>query len=223
MTDTPRRRGRPKGTGINDTVSLAAIARLIAADGTLKPTTAIHRVGVTDPSAVRRLRDKLKNDPTIEPASRKVLPVVENPDTASPAAMPTRTPLHNRASQVTATLHDKLPVTQDTGTFDAASVPPRVASVEKSDKPTPSHAAEPMTVPGAAPRPAPQTAPDPQLEALRLSAEAAAAMSRLYLQCLTHAAQANPLALALRGQVVMSQWMATMLGAQVAPLPPAKD
>lgn len=51
-------RGRPKGSGIDDSAQLAAIARLIDADPTLKPTTAIKALGISDPSVIRRLRDK---------------------------------------------------------------------------------------------------------------------------------------------------------------------
>lgn len=52
------RRGRPKGSGIDDTTRLETIARMLAADPNLKPTTAIKNIGITDPSAIRRLRDK---------------------------------------------------------------------------------------------------------------------------------------------------------------------
>lgn len=55
--DTPRR-GRPKGSGIDDQKYLKEIAALIAAKPGLKPTTAIRSLGITDPSAIRRLRDK---------------------------------------------------------------------------------------------------------------------------------------------------------------------
>jgi hypothetical protein len=51
-------RGRPKGTGIDDWTRLQQVAALIAANPELKPTTAIKTIGVTDPSAIRRLRDK---------------------------------------------------------------------------------------------------------------------------------------------------------------------
>lgn len=60
MSTTKTRRGRPKGTGIDDRVPLIQIAALIAADPELKPTTAIRRIGVTEPSVIRRLRDKFK-------------------------------------------------------------------------------------------------------------------------------------------------------------------
>jgi hypothetical protein len=62
MMDAPRRRGRPKGTGLDDTATLVAIAQLRSVDPDLKPTTAIRKLGITDPSVVRRLRDKLKSD-----------------------------------------------------------------------------------------------------------------------------------------------------------------
>lgn len=58
MPETGTRRGRPKGSGIDDSDRLAAIARLIASNPQLKPTTAIKSLGVSDPSMIRRLRDK---------------------------------------------------------------------------------------------------------------------------------------------------------------------
>lgn len=60
MTPGVRRRGRPKGTGIDDRAILSRIGELMAADPELKPTTAIKRAGVDNPSIVRRLREKLK-------------------------------------------------------------------------------------------------------------------------------------------------------------------
>ncbi len=59
-SSTPLHRGRPKGTGLDDRAKLRALAEMLAADPQLKPTTAIKNLGVTDPSAIRRLRDKLK-------------------------------------------------------------------------------------------------------------------------------------------------------------------
>ena len=58
MSETRARRGRPKGSGIDDRKRLDAIARLIASNPSLKPTTAIRTLGITDPSVIRRLRDK---------------------------------------------------------------------------------------------------------------------------------------------------------------------
>lgn len=58
MSETATRRGRPKGSGIDDSTRLEAIARLLATNPDMKPTTAIKSLGVSDPSIIRRLRDK---------------------------------------------------------------------------------------------------------------------------------------------------------------------
>jgi hypothetical protein len=58
LNDMKSPRGRPKGSGKDDWSRLQQIAALIAANPALKPTTAIKRIGVTDPSVIRRLRDK---------------------------------------------------------------------------------------------------------------------------------------------------------------------
>ena len=52
------RRGRPKGSGIDDSRLLREIAEMINKDPELKPTTAIKNTGIYDPSTIRRLRDK---------------------------------------------------------------------------------------------------------------------------------------------------------------------
>jgi hypothetical protein len=54
------RRGRPKGTGIDDRIWLRELDRLIAIDPSTPPTTAIKALGISDPSTIRRLRDKHK-------------------------------------------------------------------------------------------------------------------------------------------------------------------
>ncbi|MGI9523272.1 MAG: hypothetical protein ACR2PG_16680 [Hyphomicrobiaceae bacterium] len=60
MSGEKRRRGRPKGTGIDDWERLLSIANLIEQNPKLKVTTAIKVLGFTDPSVIRRLRDKYK-------------------------------------------------------------------------------------------------------------------------------------------------------------------
>jgi hypothetical protein len=54
------RRGRPRGSGLDDRMQLRRIVELLDADPNLKPTTAIKAIGVSDPSTIRRLRDKLR-------------------------------------------------------------------------------------------------------------------------------------------------------------------
>ncbi len=58
MSAAKMQRGRPKGSGINDQLRLDEIARIMSADPRIKPTTAIKTLGITDPSTIRRLRDK---------------------------------------------------------------------------------------------------------------------------------------------------------------------
>lgn len=58
MTDSKPPRGRPKGSGIDDRIWLREMERLMRLDPALRPTSAIKALGVTDPSAIRRLRDK---------------------------------------------------------------------------------------------------------------------------------------------------------------------
>ncbi len=60
-TATISKRGRPKGTGLDDRDHLHAIAVLIYQSKDLKPTTAIKSLGITNPSTVRRLRDKFNS------------------------------------------------------------------------------------------------------------------------------------------------------------------
>jgi hypothetical protein len=60
MLHSPVRRGRPKGTGIDDSDRIARLAELLRLRPDLRPTTAIRLMGFSDPSAIRRLRDKYK-------------------------------------------------------------------------------------------------------------------------------------------------------------------
>jgi len=63
MSDQRRqRRGRPKGSGINDWNKLFAIAKIMESDRHIRVTTAIKMLGFTDPSTIRRLRDKFKSN-----------------------------------------------------------------------------------------------------------------------------------------------------------------
>lgn len=109
MSQTGTRRGRPKGSGIDDGDRLAAIARLIASNPQLKPTTAIKSLGVSDPSMIRRLRDKYAevsetlaleltvagraaaagSTPVVAVAANSSSPVQKSAPHAPAAAMPT--------------------------------------------------------------------------------------------------------------------------------------
>ena len=54
------KRGRPKGTGIDDSDRILRLIELLRVHPELRPTTAIRVMGFSDPSAIRRLRDKYK-------------------------------------------------------------------------------------------------------------------------------------------------------------------
>lgn len=93
MSESRAARGRPKGSGLDDRARLLAVAQLLSADPTLKPTTAIKSTGITDPSTIRRLRDKyqsIKHELAAEvggtaftaPAPKK-MPATEEPRTAA--------------------------------------------------------------------------------------------------------------------------------------------
>lgn len=60
MIETKARRGRPIGTGIDDSDRIARLAELLKTQPDLRPTTAIRVMGFSDPSTIRRLRDKYK-------------------------------------------------------------------------------------------------------------------------------------------------------------------
>lgn len=77
------KRGRPKGSGIDDREILSAIAGRLASTPGLKPTTAIRQAGVDDPSVIRRLRDKLRLEPPPAAPARARRPV---PPPARPPA-----------------------------------------------------------------------------------------------------------------------------------------
>lgn len=62
MSSPKPRRGRPKGTGIDDSSRLREIAALMVDDPELKATTAIKKIGISDPSVIRRLRDKFNSE-----------------------------------------------------------------------------------------------------------------------------------------------------------------
>lgn len=97
MARRTRPRGRPKGTGVNDRARLEAISCLIEKNPGMKPTTAIRTIGISDPSAIRRLREKLK-------AERQELelraPSVPQAQPSSPETPSTQVPVVISAASV---------------------------------------------------------------------------------------------------------------------------
>ena len=223
MTDNPRPRGRPKGTGIDDREILQSIFSLLNEDVGLRPTTAIRQLGISDPSVVRRLREKLKTDGhTATPATpgastgtgtgsaAKQEPAVRQPQPRMPARKK-----QSSEKREQDTIASKYPEPQEapqpaSPAQQAPQSPQPEAPVSSIAQPSPN--VEPPAMPPGVGAPKLPLA-DPQLEALRLASEAAGAMSRLYLHCMSFAQQTNPLALALRSQTVMSDFFSSILSA----------
>jgi hypothetical protein len=91
MLHSPIRRGRPKGTGIDDSDRIARLDELLRVHPEMRPTTAIRLMGYSDPSAIRRLRDKykifaLKSRMELTREIRAIAPA----DAASAAIQPSR-------------------------------------------------------------------------------------------------------------------------------------
>ena len=57
-----RRRGRPRGSGIPDQPTLERMADLLVRGGARNKTEAIRRLAGVDPSLIRRLQRKFKDD-----------------------------------------------------------------------------------------------------------------------------------------------------------------
>lgn len=69
MVEMKIKRGRPIGTGIDDSDRIARLVELLRNQPELKPTTAIRVMGFSDPSTIRRLRDKYKAVQAVSPAA----------------------------------------------------------------------------------------------------------------------------------------------------------
>lgn len=60
MTFVKPRRGRPPGSGIDDSQRLKAVMTYLTEHPGTRPTTAIRALGEADPSVIRRLRNKIQ-------------------------------------------------------------------------------------------------------------------------------------------------------------------
>jgi hypothetical protein len=75
MTRRSTGRGRPKGTGVNDGARLDTVAKLLAANPGMRPTTAI-----------RRIREKLKLHRSAEPKRPRATAALAKPAATDRAA-----------------------------------------------------------------------------------------------------------------------------------------
>lgn len=93
MSEGKLRRGRPKGTGIDDGDRIARLAELIRIKPGMKPTTAIRAMGISDPSIIRRLRDKYSayaRDMTNAPATPRATAPARPAEQADKVSAPIR-------------------------------------------------------------------------------------------------------------------------------------
>lgn len=127
MSNATARRGRPKGTGLDDRARLKAVAAILASNPDLKTTTAIKVAGVSDPSTIRRLRDKFQE------CRAELMAEVRGPrpKSLSAAAVPAATSEHHTAPRSavpaepreTAQHQSNLPAVLPAARVDQAPVP----------------------------------------------------------------------------------------------------
>jgi hypothetical protein len=203
------RRGRPKGTGINDADTLAEIGRLLAADPDLRPTTAIKKVGVTDPSVVRRLREKLKLGDEGTAAQQGAQSSAVKPSSKS-------------SGSVAAVKPNKPIATTSVGSKSATSPQALALAAALAEAAAPRRVDTPPAplVPPTAPRPiaeadSPQTdAIEASADFMRASVEAASAVARLQIEMSEHARRLMQLSLRLREQTAITDALTLALASQ---------
>lgn len=181
MTVKTATRGRPKGSGVNDASQLSKVQSLLSANPGMKPTTAIKSIGVTDPSAIRRLRDKFNSAPPAE---------------ARPPARPTaaakRTPAHARTKP--AITARPAPRATRSRTIEAA---PATSQAEAPDP-------APVAAIGA-------THSEFLMSMYSAGVSMATATMQLHVDAFAFALQGSPVACFLRGQMIVSEFAAALL------------
>ena len=120
-------RGRPKGSGIDDTPTLMKIAAIVAADPDIKRTTAIKQAGISNPSHIRRLRDKFSAEES------KLIKLAKSGKTPAPAK-----PAKAAASKAAAK-----PATKTTTRAKAEKAPTKAAAPKAAAKSRATAAAKP--------------------------------------------------------------------------------
>jgi hypothetical protein len=200
MPEIKPRRGRPKGSGIDDRSRLRQLASLLRDKPDLKPTTAIRALGIKDPSAIRRLRDKFhlcRSELMIE--IRQPAPIA--PSVTVAAVRPAR-------AAAPAPVRRALAAAQGEPAKTLAPVP-----VPRAPEPAATRAAEiPRPLPAAEPAPAARRA----RELDRAGGEWMTAWCGLGLQAMTSAVAAQveftqqvvrlpPLTAALRHHLALSE------------------
>lgn len=170
-------RGRPKGSGLDDAGPLAAIAELIAANPGMKPTTAIKALGFTDPSTVRRLRDKHQQR--------------HAHGGGAPSAHTSRPPIHRPASNVIALRARTSDVRRDVGPIAEARPSSPAPTAGRSEDAAPVCDEHPA-------QPAQTSKPDLHMAAYAASIATAKMLIHLQYKSLWYAFHWSPYAFAIR-------------------------
>ncbi len=223
-TRKPPRRGRPKGSGLDDTQVLRRIAHVLQTNAGMSPTTAIKQAGINNPSVIRRLRDKLKSD--VKPRTQKTKHVSAAAKVATsgakrsklppvPVTSPRRkAPARRAARPARQTAATRQPAAVATPAVEALAVALPTALVTP-----PNPATEP---PAAAPLP-PQTKQEhpnatKSFDPLRSTLETAAAMARLQRHIFEQSVATSPLGLMLRSHAMFAEFMATAMASHLSML-----
>lgn len=206
MSEGKSRRGRPVGTGIDDRARLATVAELIAADPTLKPTTAIKSLGVSDPSVIRRLRDKFN---------------LMRGELMAEIEAAARTPAPPRPAARSKSGGEPHPITHRTAAVEARSDRKR-ARVGEPRESAPPQPAVALGEPTSEPRPAPFAPLDAgRLLAswLSLGLRAASAAASAQLALLEHTKDLPHVRIALRQQLAFGEWAMALVAPSPLPSP----
>ena len=208
------RRGRPKGTGIDDEHQLRRLVIMMKADKDLNPTTAIRSIGVNNASVIRRLRDKLKESKPNQ--AKPSAPPALTPKSALPApkhvakSKQKRQPVQQQARKVRAPAKRKAASEINTappaGPKPTAPPPPQAEPLKSTSRPAPE-----TPNPGHQPQPY-------NVDALRLTLQSAVAMARLQRELFDHAMATTPLGLIFRAQGMFAEFLATAMLAHQAML-----
>lgn len=212
------KRGRPKGTGIDDDQILRQLAAMMRIERDLNPTTAIRRIGVTNASVIRRLRDKLKRvSPSQKVINAQTL-LIKKTTLAEPSPRTKKAPQKRQPNQQPSRARPAPDNKPKLSTAPKSIGPDIVAKAANEQgkqlppqsKPEAIHlaTADPTEEKKSAPK---QASPNHNLDALRLTLELAVTMARLQRQLFDHTMATTPLGLIFRGQAMFAEFLATAM------------
>lgn len=206
-----KRRGHPKGTGIDDLRRLKDIARLMAAEPALKPTTAIRSLGYSNPSVIRRLRDKFnaEAEALIAEARRDLgLDIAEHSSrperVGAPAASTSRRPTQPREPEPRHSLLRLAHAAKLTSAEPTPTVEPAAAPRASNEIGPMSSSADASSATAAPPL---GTAPSAEITLVEIGFRAAAVAMRQHLSICAQVAHIPAVAAFIRQQMFLTELM----------------